>query len=64
MMESVLIKVPVVSAGVHLKPGQVYDLPRDDALILLRMGRAVPFDGEPIKPVKRKPKTMKRRRAE
>ena len=62
-MESVLIKVPVVSAGVHLKPGQVYDLPRHDAIILLRMGRAVPFEGEPTKPVKRKPKTTKRAKA-
>ena len=54
-MKTVLVKAPVVASGVHLEPGQVYDLPRHDALILLRMGKAVPFDGDTVQVTTRGP---------
>ena len=54
-MKTVLVKAPVVASGVHLTPGQVYDLPRHDALILLRIGKAVPFEGETMPVTTRKP---------
>jgi len=43
-MAKVKVLVGVVASGYDCKPGGTYDLTEEDALLLIRMGKAVPVE--------------------
>lgn len=45
-MAKVKTLVGVVASGFDCKPGEVYELDDEDALLLIRMGKAVPVEAK------------------
>lgn len=65
-MAKVKTLVGVVASGFDCKPGGIYELADEDALVLIRMGKAVPVEAEAKKVVSREegiaPKTKRNNR--
>ena len=62
-MAKVKVLTGVVASGYDCKPGGTYDLTEEDALLLIRMGKAVPVEAAAKPTTSREadaPKTTKR----